>query len=85
MKGTEGSTPSAMTHQSTPVSTYRAPARKRPTPVTHMPASTATTAGTKESEWIVETPKRKPPPKPEHREVHKYVLLELSPIILALK
>ncbi|XP_058794232.1 nucleosome-remodeling factor subunit NURF301 isoform X2 [Phymastichus coffea] len=71
MKGTEGSTPGAQSHQSTPVSTSRPPARRRPIPSAHTPAATTTIGDGKDTEWIVETPKRKPPPKPEQRDVNK--------------
>ena len=75
MKGTEGSVTSTQSHSTLVSSAPRAPARKRPTSSSHPPAPTtpvtAQIVPNDKDDWITETPKRKPLPKPENRDISK--------------
>lgn len=71
MKGTEG-TVTSVSHTPPITSIARTPARKRPMPPTPVTVTTSQTShGDRNSDWIMETPKRKPPVKQEIRDVSK--------------
>ncbi|XP_033215194.1 nucleosome-remodeling factor subunit NURF301 isoform X2 [Belonocnema kinseyi] len=74
MKGSDNSVSSHQTHHVPVTTTPRAPARKRPAPSSNIPSTTISNlpniSNNKEAE-IGEPPKKKPPPRQEHREMAK--------------
>lgn len=73
MKGTDGTMTSVPSHSTPITSISRTPARKRPmqTPTSLTMATTQSGTGDKNSDWMLETPKRRPPIKQETRDVSK--------------
>ena len=77
-KGTDNSISSSHQPHHTPITTTpRAPARKRPAPSPNIPLTTTVSnlpnvPNNKDSEWT-EPPKKKPPPRQDHRETAKLV------------
>ncbi|KAJ8687395.1 hypothetical protein QAD02_023189 [Eretmocerus hayati] len=73
MRGNENSVTGLQLH-STPVATVsRAPARKRPAPSSHTPSAATpnSNADSTDSDWMNDTPRRKPPMKQDARDASK--------------
>ncbi|XP_014211852.1 nucleosome-remodeling factor subunit NURF301 isoform X2 [Copidosoma floridanum] len=69
-KGSEGTIMTVQTPNSATPTAVRPPARKRPMPPLTTPAAAHNASINKDDKsWMGETPKRKPPPRPEPRDV----------------